>query len=68
MLALNGNTSVRDILTTHPETFPVFVKHGMCADCKADPPPVPLQHFAGKHCGGNLSGLIEELNVAIVGA
>jgi hypothetical protein len=65
MLALSGNTTVRDILTTHPETLPVFVSHGMCEDCKADPPPVPLHHFATKHCAGDLPGLIGELNSAI---
>ena len=67
MLAIDGNASVREILTTHPETFPVFVGHGMCEDCKADPPSVPLHHFAGKHCGGNLSGLLQELNAAMAG-
>jgi len=67
MLAIDGNTTVRDLLTTHPETFPVFVSHGMCEDCKADPPPVPLHHFAGKHCAGDLPGLIRELHSAIGG-
>lgn len=67
MLAIDGNTTVREILTQHPEAFPVFIGHGMCEDCKADPPPVPLHHFAGKHCGGNLGGLIAELNSAITG-
>jgi hypothetical protein len=67
MLAINGNTTVRDILTTHPETFQVFLSHGMCADCKADPPPVPLQHFASKHCADDLTGLIRELRSIIDG-
>jgi len=64
MLKIDGHTTVREILKTHPETFPVFLGHGMCEDCKANPPPVPLQHFASKHCGGDLSGLIRELSAA----
>lgn len=67
MLAIDENTTVRDVLKAHPQAFDVFLRHGMCADCRADPPPVPLHHFAGKHCGGNVAGLIAELNAAIAG-
>ncbi len=45
----NSESTVRDVLTNHPETFSVFADHGMCADCKHSPPPVPLEHFATKH-------------------
>jgi hypothetical protein len=65
MLSLEASTTVRDLVTTHPEAFSVLLKHGMCEDCKADPPPVPLGRFAAKHCGGDLSGLIEELGRVI---
>ena len=65
MLNLNGDTTVRDLLSTHPNVFDVLLGHGMCADCREDPPPVPLSHFAGKHCAGDLAGLLEELNQVI---
>ncbi len=65
MLTLTALTTVRDLLAAHPQAFDVLVSRGMCEDCKADPPPVPLGHFAAKHCGGDLSGLIEELGRAI---
>ncbi len=65
MLTLTALTTVRDLLAAHPETFPVLVSRGMCEDCRADPPPVPLGRFAAKHCGGDLNGLIEELGRAI---
>ena len=65
MMKIDGHTTVREILGAHPETFPVFLAHGMCADCQADPPPVPLHHFASKHCGGNIQGLIAELRSAV---
>lgn len=61
-LPLTPETTVRNLLTTHPELFAVLEKHGMCADCKADPPTVPLRHFAIKHCGGDMDGLIRELH------
>ena len=64
MLELNESTTVRDLLTAHPEVFDVLLGHGMCADCQADPPPVPLGHFAMKHCDGDLEGLIGEIRVA----
>ncbi len=65
MLAITASTTVRELLAAHPEIFAVFLGHGMCEDCKADPPPVPLQHFAQKHCGGDLAGLLAELEEAI---
>ena len=65
MLDLEPSTTVRDLLTTHPEAFSVLMKHGMCEDCQAAPPPVPLGHFARKHCGGNVEGLLDELRGAI---
>jgi len=65
MLTLDGDTTVRDLLTRHPEAFDVLAAHGMCEDCKADPPPVPLHHFADKHCAGDLKGLIDALSAVI---
>lgn len=65
MTDINATTTVKDLLATHPDVFPVLVRHGMCEDCKADPPPVPLGHFADKHCGGNLTGLIDEMQQVI---
>ena len=67
MMSIDENTTVRDLLTACPQAFEVFLRHGMCEDCKADPPPVPLHHFARKHCGGDVPGLLEELNRAISG-
>lgn len=64
-MTIDANTTVRDLLTVHPETVSILLSHGMCADCEAAPPAVPLGHFATKHCGGNLDGLIEELTGAI---
>lgn len=61
MNMIDGNTTVRELLLTHPATYKILLSHGMCEDCKADPPPVPLSHFANKHCGGNLDDLITEL-------
>jgi hypothetical protein len=65
MLELNALTTVRDLLTVHPGVFPILLRYGMCPDCQASPPPVPLGTFAAKHCGGNLEGLIAELRRAI---
>ncbi len=65
-MTLTENTTVRDLLQAHPETFPVLLNHGMCGDCRENPPPVPLSTFAEKHCGGNLTGLIAELQRAMV--
>lgn len=66
MLNIQPDSTVREILTTHPNTFDVFLRHGMCADCQNDPPPVPLHHFARKHCGGRIDALIEEL-MSVIG-
>lgn len=65
MKAIQPSTMVRDLLRTYPQTLPVFLRHGMCPDCKTDPPLVPLAHFASKHCGGDLERLIEELQTAV---
>lgn len=65
MLMMNGDTTVRDLLLANPNAFDVLLGHGMCADCRDDPPPVPLSHFAAKHCAGDLAGLLGELNQAI---
>ncbi len=62
---ISGATTVRDLLHEHPGVFPVFLGHGMCEDCKADPPPVPLAHFASKHCDGELALLLSELRQAM---
>ena len=64
MLTLDGRTTVRELLNSHPDAFEVLQGHGMCADCKAHPPPVPLDHFAGQHCGGDLASLLEEIRSA----
>lgn len=65
MLTIGPATTVKDLLAAHPQVFPVLLSHGMCADCQAAPPPVPLGHFAEKHCGGNIDGLLEEFQQAI---
>jgi len=62
---IDGETTVRDLLTQHPEAFDVLAARGMCEDCQADPPPVPLHHFADKHCDGDLKGLICALSAVI---
>jgi hypothetical protein len=67
-MQLTEATTVRDLLSSHPQAFDVFLRHGMCADCQQDPPPVPLRHFATKHCGGDVGGLIRELESAIATA
>ena len=67
MLEINGKTTVKDLLEIHPEVFPVLLGHGMCADCQDDPPPVPLAHFAEKHCEGRISELIAEIRSAMGG-
>ena len=64
MLTLDGQTTVRKLFTAHPDAFAVLQRHGMYADCKAHPPPVPLVNFAGKHGGGDLAGLVEEIRTA----
>jgi hypothetical protein len=64
MLPLTGDTLVCDLLTKHPEAFAVFETHGMCADCRIAPPPVPLHHFSSKH-EVPLDQLITELTAVI---
>lgn len=65
MQPLNENTTVRELLTAFPQAFGVLAAHGMCADCKNDPPLVPLRHFAQKHCDGDLDGLLAEIHAVI---
>ena len=64
-MKIDGSTTVRDLLTAHPEVFGVLLGQGMCADCQADPPSVPLDHFAMKHCEGNLEDLVVKIKSAI---
>ena len=64
-MTLTESTTVKELLTTHPNAAQVLLRHGMCDDCRENPPPVPLGHFARKHCGGNLAGLLVELSAAI---
>ena len=65
MMAIDEMTTVVDLLAVHPQAFGVLRNHGMCEDCKADPPAVPLHHFAAKHCGGDIKGLLGELKEVI---
>ena len=58
---IDGATTVKELLDTHPGVFDILLAHGICESCQTAPPPVPLHHFATKHCGGNLNGLIAEL-------
>ena len=64
-LDISGATTVRDLLVNHPDAFDVLASHGMCQDCRVDPPSVPLDHFAQKHCGGDLNGLIEQIRTTV---
>lgn len=64
-MTLTETTTVKDLLTQYPQAAEVLLRHGMCEDCQQNPPPVPLGHFARKHCAGDLAGLIVELNAAI---
>lgn len=65
MLNIDGNTTVRDLLTTHPNAFGVLASHGMCQSCRDNPPPVPLAHFARKHCDGDLENLIKQVKATL---
>lgn len=56
---------VCDVLSQYPATWPVFERHGMCEDCKASPPPVPVQHFVNKHCNGKIAEFLGEIHAAI---
>ena len=64
-MELTATTTVRELLHTHPSAFDVLLRYGMCSDCQHDPPLVPLEHFATKHCAGDLDGLIAELRGVI---
>ncbi len=61
MLNIDGDTTVRDLLTRHPSAFEVLASHGMCRSCRDSPPPVPLRHFAARHCNGDLDGLVRQI-------
>jgi hypothetical protein len=61
---IHPDVTVRELLTTCPQAFDVLLAHGMCEDCREDPPPVPLRHFARKHCQGNVDGLLTEIRAA----
>jgi hypothetical protein len=61
---IDGGTTVRDLLKEAPKVADVLLRHGMCADCQLDPPPVALAHFAKKHCADDLPGLLAELRAA----
>ncbi len=67
MSLFSADSTVRQILHAYPQAYEVFQAHGMCADCKEDPPPVPLHHFAGRH-GVGLTDLIGQLEAAVRGA
>jgi hypothetical protein len=62
MLVINRNTTVRDLLQNYPEIVFVLLQHGMCPDCRTDPPPVSLGHFAEKHCDGDIQALLDEIH------
>ena len=68
MTPIEADMTVRGLLTAYPQTFEVLLSHGMCADCKHNPPPVSLSHFAGKHCGGDVDALLAELRAAVASA
>jgi len=55
---------VCDVLSNHPAAWAVFERHGICADCRQSPPPVPISHFVEKHCEGRIDEFLEELNAA----
>jgi hypothetical protein len=62
---IGPETPVCDLLAEHPQVFEVFERHGMCADCRVAPPPVPLQHFVDKHCQGDLAGFLREIEARL---
>ncbi len=65
-MEIGADTLVCDLLTRYPAVFDVFERHGMCTDCRAAPPPVPLGHFVNKHCNGDLPGFVQELRRRIL--
>ncbi|MFQ5590067.1 MAG: hypothetical protein ACE5HE_02780 [Phycisphaerae bacterium] len=65
MLDIDETTTVRELLTACPSVFPILLRHGMCEECRDDPPPVSLLYFAAKHCEGDIDGLLEELRSSI---
>lgn len=56
---------VCDVLAKYPQTWDVFIRHGICEDCRQSPPPVPVSHFANKHCNGRIEMFLQELTNAV---
>ena len=56
---------VCDVLTNYPQTWDVFIRHGICKDCQQSPPPVPVMHFVNKHCGGQIELFLQELKNSV---
>ncbi|MGI6456886.1 MAG: hypothetical protein ACOX5R_14875 [bacterium] len=63
---IRADDLVCNVITNHPEAFTVFERHGMCEDCKMDPPPVSISHFANKHCEGRIEDFLRELNEQVL--
>ena len=61
MLTIDETTTLSELLTAHPQALSVLLSHGMCDECREDPPSVPLRHFAAKHSHSNIEGLLEQL-------
>lgn len=61
MTVIHSFTTVQDLILAYPQAFDVLARHGMCESCRLSPPPVPLEHFARKHCQGDVRGLLAEL-------
>lgn len=64
-MLLQATDLVCDVLANHTAAWEVFENHGICADCKHNPPPVPIQHFVDMHCDGRIDEFLHELNSAI---
>ena len=65
MTPISPTTTVRDLLRAYPQAFPVLLGHGLCADCEANPPEVPLSHFASKHYVMRLNEVIQKFSTQI---
>ena len=63
-MEINPNTTVREIIKTHPQCREVFEKYGM-GNCNSghgpEGPDKPIQYFSERH-GVALEQLIVELN------
>ncbi len=64
-MSFQATDLVKDVLSTHAQAWAVFERHGICEDCRNDPPPVPIQHFVDTHCDGKIDEFLDELNTAI---